>query len=80
MKNQRFLPGFNLPGCCDLPFNKLAHRRCTGGQEKMMSKVQCLFCSESCTTEGRGGEKGREFKFQKIAHRTFDIIFSWPPV
>ena len=31
---------------------------CTGGQLFMMSKVQCLFCSKYCTTEGRGGEKG----------------------
>ena len=30
----------------------------TGSQERMMSKVQCLFCSENCITEGRGGEKG----------------------
>ena len=39
--------------------------RYTGGQEKMMSKVQCLFYSESCTTEGRGGEKGGSANFQK---------------
>ena len=24
----------------------------------MVSKVQCLFCYENCTTEGRGVEKG----------------------
>ena len=29
---------------------------------------------------GARGRKGRECKFPKIAHRTFDIIFSWPPV
>ena len=28
----------------------------------MMSKVQCLFCSENLTTEGRGGEKGGSAK------------------
>ena len=28
----------------------------------MMSKVQCLFCFETCTTEGRGGEKGGSAK------------------
>ena len=50
-----------------------------GGQEKMMSKVQCLFWSKNCTTERRGGEKGRECKIQKKTHRTFDIIFSWSP-
>ena len=37
----------------------------TGGQEFMGSKVQCLFCSESCTTEGRGGEKWGCANFQK---------------
>ena len=29
---------------------------------------------------GEKGRKGRECKFPKIAHRTFDIINSWPPV
>ena len=52
----------------------------TGGQLFMVSKVQCLFWSETSTTEGRGGEKGESANFQKIAHRTFDTINSWPPV
>lgn len=29
---------------------------------------------------GERGRKGRECKFPKIAHRTFDTINSWPPV
>ena len=29
---------------------------------------------------GERGRKGRECKFPKIAHRTFDTIHSWPPV
>ena len=29
---------------------------------------------------GERGRKGRECKFPKIAHRTFDPINSWPPV
>ena len=30
---------------------------CTGGQVFTMSKVQCLFCSENCTTEGKKREE-----------------------
>ena len=44
----------------------------------MMPKVQCVFCFENCTTEGRGGEK--EGKFQNKAHRTFDIRNTLSPV
>ena len=39
----------------------------TGGQVIMMSKVQCLFWSKNCATEGRGGEKGGLAKF-KMKH------------
>ena len=45
----------------------------------MMSKIQCLFCSETSITEGRG-EKREGVQISKQAHRTFDIINSWPPV
>ena len=37
----------------------------TEGQVLMMSKVQCLFCCEKSTTEGRGEEKGGSANFQK---------------
>ena len=30
----------------------------------MVSKVQCLFWSDNCTPEGRGGEKGGSANFQ----------------
>ena len=29
------------------------------------SKVLCMFCFETCSTEGRGGEKAGSAKFQK---------------
>ena len=38
---------------------------CTGIEVFIGSKVQCLFCFETCTTEGRGGEKGGSANFQK---------------
>ena len=37
---------------------KAGLRYCTGARLILMSKVQCLFHTENCTTEGRGGEKG----------------------
>ena len=40
----------------------------TGVEVFIGSKVQCLLYFETCTTEGR---KGREWKFQNKAHRTF---------
>ena len=40
----------------------------------MGSKFQCLFLFLE------RGRKGRECKFPKIAHQTFDPINSWPPV
>ena len=41
----------------------------------LVSKVQCMFCFEICTPEGRGGEKGR-YKFQNKVHRTLDPMIS----
>ena len=39
-------------------------QRNTGGQVFIMSKVQCMFCLETCTTEGGGGEKGGSANFR----------------
>ena len=36
------------------------------------SKVQCLFCFETSTTEGRGEVMGGSGNFKNRAHRTFD--------
>ena len=40
---------------------------CTGVEVFIGSKVQCLFCVETCSTEGRGGEKGGSAN-SKIKH------------
>ena len=40
--------------------------------------VRVIF--EKLHHRGERGRKGRECKFPKIAHRTFDPINSWPPV
>ena len=45
----------------------------TGVKLSMMSKVQYVFCFESCTTEGRGGKREGE------PHRTFDIRINFYP-
>ena len=39
---------------------------CTGGQVFMMSKVQCLICSENCTIEGEG-EKREGVQISKLS-------------
>ena len=44
----------------------------TGVELFIGSKVQCLFCYETSTTEGRGGEMGGSANFRNKAHRTFD--------
>ena len=41
------------------------------------SKVQCVFCFETCTTEGRGGEKRGECKYQNGEHRTLYPMFNY---
>ena len=51
----------------------------TGVELFIRSKVQSLFCYETSTTEGRGGEKGGSANF-KIAHRTFDPRNTSTPV
>ena len=39
--------------------------KCSTGVELILgSKVQCLFCFEICTTEGREGEKGGSANFK----------------
>ena len=45
----------------------------------MMSKVQCAFCFEKLHSRGEMWRKGRECKFQNIAHRSFDIINNLHP-
>ena len=44
------------------------------------SKVQCLFCSETSTTEGRGEEMGGDGNIKKKAHRIFDPRNNSTPV
>ena len=44
----------------------------------MMSKVQCLFCSEKSTTEGRGGEKEGSANFQKESTEPLTSSFTGP--
>ena len=46
----------------------------------MGSKVQCLLLFLKLHHRGERGRKGKECKFPKIEHRTFDPIISWPPV
>ena len=45
----------------------------------LLLEVQYLFCSENCTTEGRGGEKGWSANCKK-AHGSIDMKNSWAPV
>ena len=42
----------------------------------MMSKVQCLFCFENCTPEGRGGGKGGSANFK--TRQTEPFILEYP--
>ena len=54
---------------------------CTRGQdcqEKIMSKVRCLFWSKNCTTEGRWGEKGGSAKFRKTTQNLRHHLFLVP--
>ena len=44
------------------------------------SKVQCLFCFESSTTEGRGEEMGESGNFKNKTNRTFDPRNNSTPV
>ena len=46
----------------------------TGVEVFIVSKVQCLFCFESSTTEGRGEEMGESGNFKNKANRTFDPL------
>ena len=44
------------------------------------SKVQCLFCTETSTSEGRGEEMGGSGNFKNKAHRNFDPRNNSTPV
>ena len=76
------IKGFML--LASLPTNKshlqLDKTECTGVKVFIGSKVQCLFCLETSTTEGRGEELGGGAKFQAKAHRTFDPRNNSTPV
>ena len=52
----------------------------TGMEFFLGSKVQCLFCFETSTTEGRGEEMGGSGNFSNKAHRTFDPRNNSTPV
>ena len=52
----------------------------TGVEVFIGSKVQCLFCFETSTTEGRGGAMGGSANFKYKAHRTFDPRNNTTPV
>ena len=47
----------------------------TGVEVFLGSSVQCPFCFKTCTTEGRGGEKGGSpnFKTRRTEHLTHEI-------
>ena len=52
----------------------------TGVELFIGSKVQSLFCYETSTSEGRGGEVGGSANFRNKAHRTFDPRNNLTPV
>ena len=53
---------------------------CTGVSKILGSKVQCMFCFETSTTEGRGGEKGGSANSRDKTHRTLDTRINFTPV
>ena len=52
----------------------------TGVMVFIGSKVQCLFCFETSTKEGRGEEMGGSGNFKNKVHRTFDPRNNSTPV
>ena len=47
----------------------------THGGKILGSKVQCMFCFETSTTEGRGGEKGGQLVLMGVPRRLQERSF-----